>query len=77
LKLGNPDIAPWTWLLNSLSKKRRKKGATGNWRLSTYGATLATLTLIILFSKTLKFSKLFSFETQHFVKEMRESLGIF
>ncbi len=40
-------------------------------------STLASSTLIILFSEMLKFSKTISFESKNIVKENSEYLGIF
>ncbi len=45
--------------------------------LGHYPSTLANLTLIILFSEMLKFSKIISSKSKNIVKENSEHLGIF
>jgi hypothetical protein len=42
-----------------------------------YPSTLANLTLIILFSKMLKFSEIISSKSKNIVKQYGEYLGIF
>jgi hypothetical protein len=42
-----------------------------------YPTTLATSTLIILFSGMLKFSKIISLKSKNIVKDNSENLGIF
>jgi hypothetical protein len=45
--------------------------------LILYPSTLANLTLIILFSEMLKFSKIISSKSKNIVKDNGEYLGIF
>jgi hypothetical protein len=55
----------------------KKKNSLIPGMVSKYSSTLANLTLILLFSKMLKFSKIISSKSKNILKENREYLGIF